>query len=58
MTHATPGGPTTFGEMLRFLRHRMQMTQGQLGTALGYSLSMIARLENGERDAPVVPEPP
>ncbi len=41
--------PATFGEMLRFLRHRMQMTQQQLGAALGYSAAMVARLESDER---------
>ena len=40
---------TTFGEYLRFLRKRMQLTQQELGIALGYSTAMIARLENGER---------
>src|SRR5512141_1911295 len=39
----------TFGEFLRSLRRRMQMTQQELGLALGYSAAMIARLENGER---------
>jgi predicted ATPase/transcriptional regulator with XRE-family HTH domain len=39
----------TFGELLKYLRRRMQMTQQELGIALGYSIAMIARLENGER---------
>ncbi len=39
----------TFGEMLRFLRHRSQLTQAELGIALGYSAAMVTRLENGER---------
>jgi transcriptional regulator with XRE-family HTH domain len=49
MTEPTPGPSTTFGEFLRYLRRRMQMTQQELGTALGYSAPMIARLESGER---------
>src|ERR1700693_4549749 len=43
------GTDATFGELLRFLRRRMQMTQQELGIALGYSIAMVARLENGER---------
>jgi non-specific serine/threonine protein kinase len=39
----------TFGELLKYLRRRMQMTQQELGIALGYSVAMIARLESGER---------
>ncbi len=53
MTNHAPAGPveglTTFGDLLRHLRRRMQMTQSQLGLALGYSVAMIARLESGER---------
>ncbi len=49
MNQATSTEPATFGEMLRFLRHRMQMTQQQLGAALGYSAAMVARLESDER---------
>ena len=40
---------TTFGELLRYLRRRMQMTQEQLGIAVGYSAALIGRLENNER---------
>lgn len=39
----------TFGELLRYLRKRMQLSQEELGRALGYSRVMITRLENGER---------
>jgi predicted ATPase/transcriptional regulator with XRE-family HTH domain len=49
MTNPTSVGTATFGEFLRFLRRRMQMTQQELGTALGYSTAMVARLESGER---------
>src|SRR5437763_1211738 len=53
MTKPTPGDPATFGEFLRFLRRRMQMTQQELGIALGYSAAMVARLESGERQPDV-----
>src|SRR5690349_21610218 len=49
MTDSTQAGPVTFGEFLKFLRRRMQMTQQELGIALGYSAAQVARLENGER---------
>ena len=49
MSKVSPVKADTFGEMLRYLRHRSQLTQQQLGTALGYSIAMIARLENDER---------
>jgi predicted ATPase len=43
-----PHDPATFGEFFRSLRHRMQLTQQELGLALGYSAAMVARLESGE----------
>jgi predicted ATPase/DNA-binding XRE family transcriptional regulator len=49
MPRASPGAPATFGEFLRYLRRRAQMTQQELGIALGYSDALIARLEHGER---------
>ena len=47
---------TSFGEMLKYLRQRARMTQRELGTAVGYSYSHIARLERSQRlpDASVV----
>ncbi len=45
MTNPTPVGPATFGDFLRHLRRRAQMTQQELGLALGYSATMITRLE-------------
>jgi DNA-binding XRE family transcriptional regulator len=39
----------TFGELLRYLRRRAQLTQRELGIAVGYSESQITRLENGQR---------
>src|SRR5512141_2395328 len=47
---------TTFGEYLRYLRHRARLTQRDLGLAVGYSDVQIARLEHGQRlpDAAVV----
>lgn len=40
---------TTLGEMLRYLRHRMRLTQLELSIAVGYSESQISRLEQNER---------
>ena len=39
----------TFGGLLRHLRRQAQLTQQQLGLAVGYSSTMITRLENGDR---------
>ena len=39
----------TFGELLRHLRRRAQLTQRDLGLAVGYSETHITRLENGQR---------
>lgn len=41
--------PDTFGDALRLLRKRAQLTQDELGRAVGYSREQIARLENGTR---------
>jgi DNA-binding XRE family transcriptional regulator len=38
-----------FGELLRFLRKRAQLTQRDLGRAVGYSESQINKLERGHR---------
>jgi predicted ATPase/transcriptional regulator with XRE-family HTH domain/Tfp pilus assembly protein PilF len=43
------GPPVTFGELLKYLRRRMQMTQKELGLALGYSEAQVNRLESGQR---------
>lgn len=39
----------TFGELLKFLRRRAQLTQRDLAIAVGYSISQISRLEQNER---------
>ncbi|MFN8468838.1 MAG: helix-turn-helix domain-containing protein [Caldilineaceae bacterium] len=39
----------SFGEMLRYLRRQTRLTQRELAIAVGYSESMISRLEHGER---------
>ena len=49
MAERSPSRLTTFGEFLRYLRRRMQLTQSDLGRALGYSAAHITRLEKGER---------
>lgn len=49
-TSATPLlAMATFGEFLKFLRRRVQMTQRELAIAVGYSISQICRLEQNER---------
>ena len=40
---------TDFGTLLRVLRHRVRLTQRQLGIAVGYSEAQISRLEQGRR---------
>ena len=41
--------PTSFGQMLRHLRKRAGMTQGDLAAAAGYSVSYISALEKNHR---------
>ena len=45
----SPGSFTTFGEMLRVMRRRARLTQGELGIAVGYSGTFITRLESNVR---------
>ena len=40
---------TTFGALLHYLRRSARLTQRELAIAVGYSESMISRLEHGER---------
>lgn len=44
-----PVGFATFGELLRFLRRRVRLTQRELGVAVGYSEAQICRLEQSRR---------
>lgn len=44
-----PPAPTTFGDLLKQLRKRAGMTQGDLAAALGYSISLICALEQNRR---------
>ena len=39
----------TFGELLKFLRRRAQLSQLELSIAVGYSESQISRLESNQR---------
>jgi predicted ATPase/DNA-binding XRE family transcriptional regulator len=39
----------TFGELLKYLRRRSRLTQGELALAVGYSREQITRLENNQR---------
>ena len=41
--------PTAFGTLLRQLRKRAGMTQGDLAAAVGYSVSFICDLEQARR---------
>jgi transcriptional regulator with XRE-family HTH domain len=47
---------TTFGDLLRFLRRRVGITQLELATAVGYSDTQISRLEQNQRppDIPTI----
>jgi len=45
----TPEKFTTFGELLRFLRRKADLTQRELSITVGYSESQISRLEQNER---------
>jgi WD40 repeat protein/transcriptional regulator with XRE-family HTH domain len=47
---------TTFGDLLRFLRRRVSLTQMELATAVGYSHTQISRLEQNLRlpDIPTI----
>ena len=45
-----PSAPThTFGNLLKQLRKRAGMTQGDLATAVGYSVSFVCALEHNRR---------
>jgi predicted ATPase/transcriptional regulator with XRE-family HTH domain len=45
----TPEQFTSFGELLKYLRHRAGYTQRELSIAVGYSESQISRLEQDQR---------
>jgi transcriptional regulator with XRE-family HTH domain len=53
MTSLSLDSFTTFGDLLRYLRQREQLTQRELSIAVGYSESQINRLEHNLR----LPEP-
>src|SRR5262249_3798105 len=40
---------TTFGDCLKYLRRRAQLTQGELARACGYSTPHISHLESNQR---------
>src|SRR5512141_3171967 len=40
---------TNFGDLLKYLRRREQLTQLELGVAVGYSEAQISRLEQNQR---------
>ncbi|MEP7189272.1 MAG: helix-turn-helix domain-containing protein, partial [Roseiflexaceae bacterium] len=44
-----PAAFAHFGDLLRFLRRRAQLTQRDLGIAVGYNFAQICRLEQGQR---------
>jgi transcriptional regulator with XRE-family HTH domain len=45
----TPSSFTQFGDLLRFLRRRAQLTQRELSIAVGYNFAQICRLEQSQR---------
>ena len=47
--HDLAASYTTFGPFLHYLRKRAQLTQRDLGLAVGYSVAQISLLENGQR---------
>ena len=49
-THSiTPESFQTFGDLLKFLRRREQLTQLELSIGVGYSEGQISRLEQNQR---------
>jgi transcriptional regulator with XRE-family HTH domain len=40
---------TTFGDLLKYLRRRLHLTQLELSIAVGYSEAQISRLEKNQR---------
>jgi hypothetical protein len=49
-TRIEPDAFTSFGDLLRFLRRRAQLTQRELSIAVGYNYAQICRLEQGQHD--------
>ena len=47
--NVSPLTMSTFGDLLKYLRRRARLTQGQLGIAVGYSEGYISRLESNQR---------
>jgi transcriptional regulator with XRE-family HTH domain len=45
----SPASFQTFGDLLKFLRRRKQLTQLELSISVGYSESQISRLEQNQR---------
>src|SRR5262245_25298623 len=45
----TPASFSRFGDLLRYLRRRVQLTQRDLGIATGYSEAHVSRLESNQR---------
>ncbi|MFN8488784.1 MAG: helix-turn-helix domain-containing protein [Caldilineaceae bacterium] len=49
VSHSPPPTATTFGDLLRQLRRRAGLTQGELAALVGFSVAQISRLEQNER---------
>ena len=45
----SPASFTNFGDLLKFLRLRVQLTQRDLALAVGYHYAHLSRLENNQR---------
>src|SRR6185436_6107541 len=49
MTSTAISNSSTFGELLKYLRKRAQLTQRELAIAVGYSEAHVSRLEKNQR---------
>lgn len=49
MTAITPQNFTSFGELLRYLRERVELSQKELAAQVGYHYSYMSRIEKNQR---------
>jgi predicted ATPase/DNA-binding XRE family transcriptional regulator len=49
MAAITPQSFTSFGELLRYLRERVELSQKELATQVGYHYSYMSRIEKNQR---------
>jgi predicted ATPase/transcriptional regulator with XRE-family HTH domain len=53
LVSVSPGSFTNFGELLRFLRERVELSQKELALQVGYHYSYMSRIEKNQR----IPDP-